>query len=248
MSPKFCCLLLGTLVAASAASSHAQQLTFEQLAKASKIYFRDSAEFPMRMSLEFTAIDSAGKTRKHKTGKFDYDFHGYNPRSEQANLNMRGPRSAVKAGASTGLAVLLPVSVLFNKGEAGYRFTAKDGIAPDLLSAKLIPVETCLPAKWSIDSYLLNQSCGSLELEVTKNGFELKHYHFETNGLPVQGKIDYLGPATVNRLYVDADFQQVQIPSDPKPFLVPKRVTVTVETDKGKLLMIGDFIPKPQRK
>ena len=246
MSRKFCWLLLGTVIAAT--SSQAQQLTFEQLAKASKTYFRDSAEFPMRMTLEFTAIDSNGKTRKHKTGKFDYDFHGYNPRSEQANLNIRGPRSAMKAGASAGLAVLLPVSILFNKADAGYRLTAKDGNAPALLSARLIPVETCRPARWSTHSYLLDQFCGSSEFEVTKNGFELKHYHFETDGLPVQAKIDYLGPATVNRLYVDADFQQVQIPSDPKPFLVPKGVTVTVETDKGKLLMIGDFFPKPQRK
>jgi hypothetical protein len=247
MPSKLRCLSFA-LLAIAGASACAQQLTFEQLSKASKTYFRDTAEFPMRMGLDFSAVDSNGKMRKHKTGRFDYDFHGYNPRSEKADLYMRGSRSGLKAGASAGLAVLLPVSVLFNNAEAGYRLTAKDGNAPDLLSATLIPVETCLPAKWSVENYLLNQSCGLWELDVTRNGLELRHYHFETHGLPAQGKIDYLGPATVNRLYVDADFQQVQIPSDPKPFLVPKRVLVTVETDRGKLLIAGDFTPKPPKK
>jgi len=247
MSSRLCCVLFA-LLAIAGGSACAQQLTFEQLAKASKIYFRDTAEFPMRMSLDFSAVDSSGKMRKHKTGKFDYDFHGYNPRAERANLDMRGPGSGLKAGVSAGVAVLLPISVLFSNADAGYRFTAKDGDAPDLMSAKLIPVETCRSAKWSVDSYLLNQTCGSWELEVTKNEFELRHYHFETAGLPAQGKIDYLGSATVYRLYVDADFQQVQIPSDPKPFLVPKKVLVTVETNKGKLLIAGEFTPKPQKK
>jgi len=247
MPPKLRCLLFA-LLAIAHASAGAQQLTFEQLSKASKTFFRDTAEFPMRMSLDFSAVDSNGKMRKHKTGNFDYDFHGYNPRSQKADLNMRGPRSGLKAGASAGLAVLLPISVLFHDAETGYRFTAKNENASDLLSATLIPVETCRSAKWSVESYLLNQTCGSWELEVTKDELELRHYHFETDGLPVQGKIDYLGPATVNRLYVDADFQQVQIPSDPRPFLVPKKVLVTVETDKGKLLIAGDFTPKPPKK
>ena len=247
MSPKVRCFSF-VLLAIVGASACAQQLTFEQLAKASKIYFRDTAEFPMRMSLDFSAVDSNGKMRKHRTGNFDYDFHGYNPRSQKANLSMRGPRSGLKAGASAGVAVILPISVLYTKAEEYYQFVAAEGSAPDLLSAKLTPVETCLSAKWSIDNYLLNQTCGSWELEVTKSDLELRHFHFETHGLPLQGEIDYLGAATVNRLYVDADFQAVQIPSDPKPFLVPKKVLVTVQTDRGKLLIAGDFTPKPQKK
>jgi hypothetical protein len=247
MPPKLRSLLFA-LLAMAGASACAQQLTFDQLARASKIYFRDTAEFPMRMSLDFSAIDSRGKMRKHKTGNFDYDFHGYNPLSQKAHLSMHGPRSGLKAGASAGVAVVLPISVLYTNAEDYYRFVSAEGSAPGLLSAKLTPVETCLKAQWSVDTYLLNQTCGSWELEVTKDELELRRYHFETAGLPAQGKIDYLGSATVNRLYVDADFQEVQIPSDPKPFLVPKKVLVTVETDKGKLLITGDFTPKPQKK
>jgi hypothetical protein len=248
MPPKFYRLVLLVLVTIATASVRAQQLTFDQLAKASKIYFRDTAEFPMRMSLEFTALDANGRIRKHKTGRFDYDFHGYNPRSEKADLNMRGPKSALKAGITAGIAVLLPVSVLANKAEEGYHFAVAEGNAPELLSAKLIPLETCRPATWSNDSYFLNQFCGPSVFEVTRTGFELKHYHFDAAGLPVQAKVDYLGRATVNNMFVDADFQQVQIPSDPKPFLVPKKVVLTIETDKGKLLMTGDFVPKTSKK
>lgn len=248
MPPKLYTLLFVAAILCSAASSNAQPLTFDQLAKATKIYFRDSAEFPLRMTMEFSATDANGKLRKHKTGKFDYDFHGYNARAARANLNMRGPKSSIKAGVSAGLAMLFPITVLFNKADEGYRFTAAEGSAPDLVSVKLVPLETCRPATWSVDSYLLNDFCGPAEFQVTRDEIKLRQFHFEAKGLPLAAKIDYLGAATVNHFYVDAEFQEVLIASDPKPFLVPKRVALTVETDKGKLLMTGDFAPKTKKK
>ena len=56
--------------------------------------------------------------------------------------------------------------------------------------------------------------------------------------------VDYLDEANITGYHVDMDFQKVTLPGDPKPFVVPKHVTVTVITDKGKLLMSGEFALK----
>jgi hypothetical protein len=53
--------------------------------------------------------------------------------------------------------------------------------------------------------------------------------------------MDVFGAATILRYHVDADFQKVLLPGDPKPFLVPKLVTVTVDTDKGKIVMNSEY-------
>jgi len=64
------------------------------------------------------------------------------------------------------------------------------------------------------------------------------------NGLPLPGNVDYLDEANITGYHVDMDFQKVTLPGDPKPFVVPRHVTVTVITDKGKLLMSGEFALK----
>jgi hypothetical protein len=60
--------------------------------------------------------------------------------------------------------------------------------------------------------------------------------------------MDVLGPVTILHFHSEADFQNVLLPGDPKPFLVPKLVTVTVDTDKGKLVMSSGYALKLKRK
>jgi hypothetical protein len=240
-------VLVATAPCVSAASG-ADELTLAQVAKASKVYFRDSAELPLRMNVEMTLTDQSGRIRKHKTGKVDYDFHGYNSRSEHMHFNLRGPKAVLKAAISVSVASLASVTLLGTEAEKHYTFSASESESPDLILANMAPIPACGPFEWSPDSYTVKLICGSFEIQLQKNDLELKHVTFNGSGLPASAVMDVLGPVTILRFHSEADFQNVLLPGDPKPFLVPKLVTVTVDTDKGKLVMSSGYALKLKRK
>jgi hypothetical protein len=84
----------------------------------------------------------------------------------------------------------------------------------------------------------------SMQAQMQKEDLSIKAFAFDASGLPAQGKVDYLGEANITGYHVDMDFQKATLPGDPKPFVVPWHVTVTVITEKGKLLMSGEFALK----
>ncbi|HEY1526506.1 MAG TPA: hypothetical protein VGH51_09740 [Candidatus Angelobacter sp.] len=223
------------------AASGADELTLAQVAKASKVYFRDSAELPRRMNVEMTFTDQSGRIRKHKTGKVDYDFHGYNSRSEHAQWNLHGSRSVMKAASATATATIVLTPVLSPETEKHATFTVTENAAANLISATIKWIEVCPPFKWTNTYYISTSICGSYEVQLQKDDFTLQHLAFDASSLPSSTDMDVFGAATILRYHVDADFQKVLLPGDPKPFLVPKLVTVTVDTDKGKIVMNSEY-------
>jgi hypothetical protein len=235
----FLALIAGTCGSAPVA---ADEVTFSQVAKATKIYFRDSAEFPLRMNVEFTITDTSGHVRKHKTGKFNYDFHGYNSRSGNANAHLRGPRSLMMAAWSLSMSSFLSMTLLSPSAEKNYTFTiVEPPPEPGLVSTHFSPIPTCEAVKWSADAYMPKGLCGPLGLQLNRDDVSLQRFTFDETGLPAPANIDLLGPVTVLSYHVEADFQKLLITGDPKPFLVPKLVTVTVGTDKGKIVMSSEY-------
>jgi hypothetical protein len=226
------------------AAFSADELTFEQVAKASKTYFRDSAEFPLRISVEMTATDLSGRVRKHKTGKFKYDFHGYNQRSGNATGTLYGPKGMSKPARGIAISSLAPMALLSLDVEKDYTFTLAEPVEPGLLSARLAPIPDCPTFQWLADAYGPKSLCGSFQIQMQADDLALKHLVFDAVGLPVSANIDFLGPATLSSYHVEAEFQKVFLPGDPKPFLVPKLIVVTVETDKGKLVMSSNYAPR----
>jgi hypothetical protein len=53
------------------------KLTLEQLQKSAKIYFRDTAEFPLIQHTTFSVWNPAGRVRQTKMISIDYVFQGY---------------------------------------------------------------------------------------------------------------------------------------------------------------------------
>jgi hypothetical protein len=239
----FLALIVGTTCGSTPLAT--DEVTFSQIAKATKIYFRDSAEFPLRMNVEFTITDTSGHVRKHKTGKFDYDFHGYNSRSGNANTNLHGPKSLMKAAWSISVSSLVSMSLLSPDAEKNYTFTiVEPSPVPGFISAHFSPIPTCEAVKWSKDDYLPEGLCGPLGLQLDRVDVSLQRFTFDETGLPAPANIDLLGRVIVFSYHVEADFQKLLITGDPKPFLVPKVVSVTVETDKGKIMIRADYSAK----
>jgi hypothetical protein len=248
----------------------ATEISFERFTRASKESLRDSAELPMRITVDFSAMDLTGKVRKHRTGSFDYDFHGYNPRSSNATMNLRGrPRASVKEAATTAIAATL-VAVLVAPGpEHRFKMNVIDSPQPDLFAAEFVPeddlraasvklstekpvseeksgrVEKCQTSDWMRNAYLFTNICpGRLQAQMQKDDLSIKTFAFDVAGLPLQAEIDYLGEANITGYHADIDFQKATLPGDPKPFVVPRHVTVNIVTDKGKLVMAAEFALK----
>jgi hypothetical protein len=235
-------LLLPVLQTPTAApSASANQPTLAQVAKASRTYFRDSAELPLVMAIELTAKDPSGRIRKHKTGKVKYDFHGYNPRSENMNANLRGSGSVIKAAFVAAISSTLPMALLTPKADQLFNLSFQESSPPEIVSMQFVPTGSCEPMKWSADAYGPESLCGSYVVQLTRDGLVLRHFSFAAAGLPITGNVEILGMTTISGYHVDAEFQDVMLPDDPKPFRVPKWIAVTVETAKGTLHMKADY-------
>ena len=152
MKKIFSIVALLALIAGTSGSTPAapEEVTFSHVARAGKTYFRDSAEFPMHISVELTATDLAGKVRKHKKGKFKYDFHGYNQRSGNSTITLHGPRGMMKAALSGAATSMAPISFLSPDAEKEYAFTIIDQ-GTDVVSARLSHIAQCEPSTWLLD-------------------------------------------------------------------------------------------------
>ncbi|HEY2115499.1 MAG TPA: hypothetical protein VGJ51_10430 [Candidatus Angelobacter sp.] len=250
------------------------EISFERFTRAGKESLRDSAELPMRLTVDFSATDLTGRVRKHRKGKFDYDFHGFNPRSNNGGglgkLDLHGSRRRFKEGGTIAAITMLPAVLVAPGVEHRLKMKSLNSPQPDLFVAEFAPQEDslgtttfglstekpvpqeksgpgekCQTSGWMQKAYLFNNIClDRAQVQLEKNDLSVKSFAWDTGGLPVQGTVDYLGEANITGYHVDMDFQKATLPGDPKPFVVPWHVTVTVITDKGKLLMSGEFALK----
>ena len=238
------CVALILVASCAAESSGADELSLGQVAKAAKTYLRDTAEFPLWMKVEVTATDSSGHVRSHKKGRVDYDFHGYNQTAGHAAFKLRGPDPVIRAAFAAASASMMVSNVLSLKAEDNFTFSSLESGLPDVVTGRLTPIAKCQPLEWYSDASGPKIFCGSSEYQLEKQELTLRHFSFDAHGLPAVGDIEPLGLATIARYHVDIDFQKVFLAEDPKPFLVPKLITVTVETDKGKLVIVSDCSSK----
>jgi hypothetical protein len=238
--------LLLTVPAMAQQPTVATEISFERIARASKEFLRDSAELPMHITMDFSATDLTGRVLKHRKGEFDYDFHGFNPRSNNAKTNLRGsPKSGFKEAASTAFVATLPALLVDSGVEHDVKMKVIDSPKPDIFAAEFVPEEKCQTLEWMRDAYLFKNVCaGRMQVQLQRDDLSIKAFAFDAGGLPVQGKVDYLGEASITGFHVDIDFQKATLPGDPKPFVVPWHVTLSVVTDKGKLVMAGEFALK----
>jgi len=53
---------------------------------------------------------------------------------------------------------------------------------------------------------------------------------------------------TYPRYHAEVEFQSVEVPGEKEPFLAPKLVTATLETNKGKIVIASVYEPKARTK
>jgi hypothetical protein len=232
-----------------------KNLTREELTAAAKLYFRDTTELPLVQQMEFFVFDSSGRIRKTDKLTLEYLFQGYNPGSKTAHFNVRGHESfwsamrgskTFKASINSGMWTLWAGVVA--RDFSAYSFEAGAASAVDgPVLAKLVPKESC-PAftmTKNPEFYVADgRVCGQAEFQLDRN-LRFERFSYEAPGLPARAKVAPLGECMLQRYRTEIEFQTVTIPGDREPYLVPKRVTTTLETNKGRVVISSAYEPKP---
>jgi hypothetical protein len=248
---------LGTLAqSAEKAEAPSQEaalsLTRSQLVKATKLYFRDTAEFPMVQVTTVNVTGAAGKTHKPITTTGEYLFHGYSKNNNVANTTFRTKVSMwtalrgskiVKMSMNGIFFTMMPGFQIYSETD-GYTF--EDGTGSQTSpTVKMIHAEPC-PA-FSLmqipESYLPEHPCGEMGFNLD-NDSKLQKFTFESEGLPAQLKLYPFGKCTLLRYHTDVIFQSVTLRDEKTPFLVPAQVTTTLQTNKGVIVIASRYRPK----
>jgi hypothetical protein len=250
MARVFFALFLFVVSAFPQQTAPSPELTYARFARSNKEYLRDSAELPMHLTFSLSATNAAGRVVKSRHGSVDYDFHGYNSRSRNGNFTLHGMKSKDKSVGTVAGAAMLPSMMLIlreEEAEKAYRMQVVDSPQTGTIVADFAMLGECHPT-WTDDLYLPANLCGNSKVQLHNDDLSMKSLAFDIAGMPIQGKVDYLGQATINRDYVVIDFQKVMLPGDPKPFVVPSHLTCTLDTNKGKLVIAADFTLKKTKK
>jgi hypothetical protein len=228
----------------------AQNLTLKDLATAAQHYFRDTAELPMLQTTTFSVTESSGRTSKPKKLTTRYLFHGYNRGRETANATLRGNMSLwavlrggkmMKISGNSAAWLMLPGWRLYSEAN-DYALAANNNSNGDgLIWAKLTPVKPCSsPFTITNEWYFPDHTCGETEFKLDNN-LSFRSFAWEAPGLPAAVKLDPLGRCTLRRYHTEVEFQSVTIEGEKEPFLVPRQVTATMETDKGTIVIASVY-------
>ena len=228
-------------------------LTMDDLLTAAKHYFRDTAELPMVQTTTFSVTDSSGRRSKPKVQTTFYLFQGYSRQANGPQVNIRGHVSMwamlhgskmIWVSANNALWTSIPGLALYAKPDT-YKFQVR-AIGEDLATATYTPIRGCSFSMNERNSrwYFPDDLCGPSEFQLTKD-LAFQEFSYEASGLPAPVKMDPFGRCTLRRYHADVSFQSVDLPGEKDPFLVPKEVTATLETDKGTIVISSSFEPRP---
>lgn len=235
-----------------------EALTLDDLVSAAKYYFRDSAELPMLQQTTVSFTEASGKARKPQVQSVDYLFHGYSRQNKTGNVTTHGHESmwaalrgsrTFKAAINSGFIAVMPGILLYSDTSKFNFETGPSGKAGAKPAAKLSPRDGCPPfeMKQNKDEYLPDGLCGTSNFQLDDD-LRLEKFTFEAANLPAEIDVAPFGKCTLTRYHAEVEFQAATVAGDKDPFQVPKLVTTTLETSKGRVVISSNYRPKPQGK
>jgi hypothetical protein len=260
----FVCLIFSGVSILLNATTQTEQttgkLTMEQLTTAAKHFFRDTAEFPLLQKMTMTVTDSSGRVIKTRNLSVDYVFRGFSPRTKSTLGNVHaevsfwdaiGGAKILKVAMNSDIWTMVAGDELVsdsgqNEMVASSNLPANhDGARQEFITAKLLPAKPCpaVTMKHHPDDYMTDLTCGASEFQL-KDDLSFQKFSFEVTGLPAPVNVSPLGQCTLQRYHAEIEFQSVTVAGEKEPFIVPKKVTASLETNKGKILIVSEYEPK----
>lgn len=260
----FC--LAATLLAHSQSTSTAPpaepaapSATREDLVSATRGFFRDSVEFPLLQELTISLSKGSGPLKTINRASLDYVFHGYStgmktPMGEMDNIHFKKFFFAWDAmkGALHGDAVaIVPARFILEMTRESTPATAPSFEMTPLeddsggWTVRMSPQHECPPLamtrskRWNLPDVF----CGIADFRL-RDDLSIESFTFYSGGLPATIKVDHLGKRALLSYSVEVHFREVLLPDADEPFVIPRSVTTTLETDKGKLVINNDYEPE----
>lgn len=236
--------------------SSGHELTLDELIAATHIYFRDTAEFPMIQNMVMTVTNSSGHVRKRRQGTYDYLVEGYPSGKHEMQVGTYFPRDAdifsdtvqawngaLWSATASNIHAIFPVNLLWAKQE-GATLVVLNRASDGVTTARLVPSQACPPFAFSDPKLFAPKAiCGKSEVQLRPD-LSLQRFVFDEAGLPAPVKFPPFGKTTLQSFRVDIEFQEVVIEPDPKPYVVPARVTSTLVTNKGTFNIVSEYTAK----
>lgn len=205
-----------------------------------KMFLRDSAELPMDVLVKTVVTDSKGHQKRNTHATIHLLFKGYSEKGQRFTFTSRAglwDRRVLHDSVTGDLAVFRAFSGVMPDRDGKQRFdTAEDGMAIVVRSK----TEDCNQFEWRSGELYPARDCAGVEFRLERGSdgeLSVGRFRLDTQNLPGRGNVRYLGAASVRKYEAEGDVQKAYLPGDPKPFLVPKRVVTTIETDKGKIVV-----------
>jgi hypothetical protein len=221
----------------------------------SKSFLRDSAELPMTVAVETVVTNAKGKKVRNTHSTTGFIFRGYNGQTGNASFRMNAGLMSYRIMHDS----IAPNFAVINAFTA---LAPRPGGLNDVLvegdpSGEMFLLKTnaeCEGINFVMGGQFLypNKKCYGTQFRVRKDEagvWAIERFELDVSNLPADGKIPYLGPAQIRKLHAEGEVQAARLPDDPRPFLIPKRVTVIIESDKGKAVVTNQYTLKtPARK
>jgi len=210
-----------------------------------RMFLRDSAELPMDVAVTTLVTDAAGREKRHTQGTVRLLFRGYSQQAERFTMKSQAGlmyRRLLHDSMAGDLAVFKAFMLVApgKNGAPRVKVAEEDGG----LVARNIETE-CPDFEMRTGELFPRRDCSRVEFRLVREAsgeLAVDHFRIETVNLPAPAKLRYLGQVEVWKYAAEADVQKAYLPGDPRPFLVPKRVVTTIETNKGNIVLTEEHV------
>ena len=242
-----CALLAGSMPAADVPNRG-------EITALARTFLRDSAELPMDVQVQTLVTDAKGKKKRDAHSNVRFFFSGFNAKSERYTFRSTAGFMSLRilhdslAGNFVAINAFTSLAPQSGKPDG---VTIEPGATADTFAIRSQPAADCSRFRMSTKYLYPELFCYSVLFHVTKDGsgkLTIQNFAVDIEKLPVQGKVGYLGDAQIRKIHSTGEVQEAHLGDDPRPFLVPKRVTTTIETDKGSVVVTNDYTLQPDAK
>jgi hypothetical protein len=217
----------------------------EGAAASAKSYLRDTTELPLSVATTIQEFDAAGKLRRTRHDAHRFSIVQARPDEYKARTNVGAGTFVFHHGSMMDQVYTDMVAVVAGmllradiREHLDFRIS-RPGAHPEFRVGFHSPA-ACTDFVMKDRHVVLANWCGSGEYAVDPAGYALQHFSFEAAGSPmIDGK-------KLRGYRVEETFQSVTAPGVAKPFIVPKTITATYETEKGKTVLTSDFTLLPE--
>jgi hypothetical protein len=220
--------------------------TRDEITALSRSFLRDSAELPMDVAVATVVKDARGKTIRDAHSTVRFLFRGYNAqagrfsfRAQAGMMSMRIMNDSI--GGNFAVIDAFTLLAPHPDGLADVAVEGGQGAEPFILRTAQTE---CREFAMSGKHLYPDKRCAKAEFRVRQDAgraLSIERFDFDVLNLPAKGKLPYLGEGNVRRYHAEGELQQVTLPDDKRPFLIPKRVVTTVESEKGVIVVTNNY-------